>query len=225
MNREKKSWLERHITLHTHENKKEELANAWTHLLGAILSVAGMIILIKAGWEQGTTRTVVGFTVFSTSMLLLLSASGLYHLVKASNLKRVLRILDHSNIYFLIAGTYTPILVALNNSLSTTLLLVIWGIAFGGILFTLIFWGRFGAVHVFLYLAMGWLIVFLWDGIMISIPVGMVKWIVAGGVSYTVGVLFYALKMIPFGHAIWHLFVLGGCVSFYFGILFYLPGV
>jgi hemolysin III len=225
MNNNKPSWLESHISLHSYQNRSEELANGWTHLGGAFFSLIGAFILIRAGVLAGRPREIVGFSVFSASMFLLLTASGLYHLVPVSNLKRVLRILDHSNIYFLIAGTYTPLFVALNNQLSNRLLILIWGIAVGGIIFTLIFWGRYGFIHVFLYLAMGWMVVFIRDMVVDRIPVGMIKWIIAGGLSYTVGVVFYAVKKIPFGHAIWHLFVLGGCVCFYLGILFYLPGL
>ena len=222
---EKTSWLEKHITLHSHENKNEEIANGWTHLAGAFLSIIGAVILIRAGLAEGNNRAIAGFAVFSLSMFLLLAASGLYHLVPVSDLKRFLRILDHSNIYFLIAGTYTPIFVAINNRFSITLLFIIWGIALAGVIFTLVFWGRFGFIHVILYLAMGWMIVFVWKEVASFIPVGMIKWIIAGGLTYSLGVIFYALKKIPFGHAIWHVFVLGGCVSLYLGILFYLPGL
>jgi len=137
------NWLENHITLHSYDNKKEELANALSHLFGALLSLVGMFYLINAGLKSGDTVKTTGLVIFAISMLLLYSASGFYHLVKPSNLKRILRILDHSNIYFLIAGTYTPILIAVGTTLSFAFIGVVWSIAFLGIAFTLIFWGRF----------------------------------------------------------------------------------
>ena len=201
------------------------MANALTHLLGAILSLIGMIILIRAGQASGDKVKTAGLVIFSLSMLLLYSASGFYHLIKPSNLKRIFRILDHSNIYFLIAGTYTPIFIAVGTKLSFTFIGVVWGIAFSGVVFTLIFWGRLKPLHVILYIAMGWIIVLIWKPVTAVIPVGFLKWILAGGVTYTVGTLFYAMKKLPFYHAIWHLFVLGGSICFYLGIYFYIPGL
>ncbi|MBN2658080.1 MAG: hemolysin III family protein [Spirochaetales bacterium] len=219
------SWLENRITLQNYDNPVEEMANAFTHLAGALLSLAGMILLIKAGLESGLNRATAGFIVFSLSMLLLYSASGFYHLVKPSNLKRVLRILDHSNIYFLIAGTYTPILIAVGTRLSYAFIGVVWGIAVLGVAFTLIFWGKLKPLHVILYILMGWLIVFIWEPVTAVIPSGLLKWIIAGGITYTVGTGFYAMKKLPFYHAIWHLFVLGGSICFFLGIYWYIPGL
>lgn len=216
------TWLENHITLHEFDNKKEELANALTHLFGAIMSLIGMIFLIKIGLKSGDPVKTTGLVIFAISMLLLYSASGFYHLVKPSNLKRILRILDHSNIYFLIAGTYTPILIAVDTTLSYSFIFVVWGIAFLGIIFTLVFWGRFKAFHVILYLLMGWLFVFIWKPVSAVIPFGLVKWIIVGGLAYTLGTIFYAMKKLPYYHAIWHLFVLVGSFSFFIGIYKYI---
>jgi len=219
------NWLENHITLQSYDNRKEELANAVTHLAGALLSLVGMVLLVKAGLDKGDNAMTAGFVVFTLSMLLLYSASGFYHLVKPSNLKRFLRILDHSNIYFLIAGTYTPILIAVGTKLSYAFIAVVWGIAFLGVAFTLVFWGRLKPLHVVLYIAMGWLIVFIWGPVTAVIPAGLMKWIIAGGVTYTVGTGFYAMKKLPFYHAIWHVFVLGGSICFFLGIYRYIPGL
>ncbi len=218
-------WLEQHITLHEYEDRKEELANAYTHLFGALLSIIGMIILINTGIQSGNRMKLIGLVVFAVSMLLLYSASGFYHLVKPSNLKRILRILDHSNIYFLIAGTYTPILIAVGTRLSYSFIIVVWSIAFLGIAFTLIFWGRFKVFHVILYLLMGWLIVFIWKPVTTVIPFSFVKWIMAGGITYSLGTIFYGLKKLSYSHAIWHIFVLGGSIFFFIGILIYFPGL
>ncbi|MBB6482660.1 PAQR family membrane homeostasis protein TrhA [Spirochaeta isovalerica] len=218
-------WLENRITLQNYANPKEETANAATHLAGALLSLIGMFLLVRAGLASGNKGATAGYIIFTLSMLLLYSASGFYHLVKPSNLKRVLRILDHSNIYFLIAGTYTPILIAVGTKLSYAFIAVVWGIAFLGVAFTLIFWSRLKPLHVVLYIAMGWLIVFIWEPVTAVIPPQLMKWIIAGGVTYTVGTGFYSIKKLPFNHAIWHLFVLGGSICFFLGIYWYIPGL
>jgi len=223
MNRKFQTWLEEHITLHNKETPREELANGWTHLIGAFLSLLGMIFLVRSGLGDGNSREITGFVIFCSSMILLFAASGLYHLVPPSNGKRILRILDHSNIYFLIAGTYTPLFIAMDIPLSNLLLIIVWAIAFAGILFTLVFWGRYGFLHVFLYLGMGWMAVFVWDELLAAIPMRMLIWIFAGGITYSLGVIFYAMKKMPYHHAVWHLFVLAGAGLFYFGILTELP--
>ncbi|MBI9097950.1 MAG: hemolysin III family protein [Spirochaetaceae bacterium] len=199
------------------------MANAITHLSGAVLSLVGMIFLIKAGLKSGDPVKTAGLVVFALSMVLLYSASGFYHLVKPSNFKRILRILDHSNIYFLIAGTYTPILIAVGSPFSFAFIAVVWAIALLGILFTLVFWGRFNFFHVILYLAMGWLVVFIWKPVIAVIPWTFVQWIIAGGLTYTTGTAFYSMKKLPYYHAIWHLFVLAGSLFFYIGIYMYIP--
>jgi len=196
--------------------------NSWTHLLGAVLAIAGLFILVHAGFSEGAPRLIPAFVIFGITMILLFAASGFYHLLKPSIAKRVFRILDHCNIYFLIAGTYTPILMAMNTSLSMKMLVIIWLIALVGILFKLLFWDRLEILHVTFYLAMGWMALFLWNSMTATIPINLIKWIFTGGVIYTLGVVFYALKKIPYNHAIWHLFVLAGCGSFFWGFLNYL---
>lgn len=218
-------WLERKITLQKYDSRGEEMANAVTHLFGAVLSLFGMVLLVRAGMAAGDREATIGFIVFSLTMFFLYSASGFYHLVKPSNLKRVLRIFDHSNIYFLIAGTYTPILIAVGSGIGHIFLAVVWGIALLGIVFTLIFWGRLKPLHVILYIAMGWIIVFIWKPVTAAIPSALLRWILAGGITYTVGTVFYATRKIPNSHAIWHLFVLGGSICFFLGIYLYLPGL
>lgn len=218
-------WLETHITLHQYDNRKEERANAVTHLFGAALSLTGMILLIIKGIESGDNLKLTGFIIYTFSMLLLYSASGFYHLIKPSNLKRFFRILDHSNIYFLIAGTYTPVLIAVGTTLSYAFIGIVWFIAILGVVFTLIFWGKLKPLHIVLYITMGWLIVFIWKPVTAVIKWDIIKWIMGGGLFYTVGTIFYAIKKIPNYHAIWHLFVLAGSICFYIGIYTYLPAL
>jgi len=217
------AWLESHISLYKYDNPKEELLNSWTHLFGALLSMAGIFLLLRSGLSQHRPHYVMAFAVFGCTMLMLFTASGLYHLLKPSIAKRIFRVLDHSNIYFLIAGTYTPLLIAINTPLSLKLLVFIWLIALLGIALKLIFWDRMEFLHLFFYLAMGWMAILLWTPMKETIPMNLIKYIFLGGGIYTIGVLFYAIKKIPYNHAIWHLFVLGGCASFFWGFLKYLP--
>ncbi len=210
-------WIETHISLHEHDDSKEERANSLTHLLGAILSLAALVwtLFRIPGLERPALG--VGAMIYVLSMLLLYSASSLYHALPRNNWKRLCRILDHSNIYFLIAGTYTPVFIFLNSRTGNSLLVLVWAIAALGIVFTLVFWGRYGVLHVLLYLAMGWMIVLFGRDIIPQLPDGLINWIIAGGVTYSLGTIFYAMKKLPYYHAIWHLFVLGGSVFFFIG--------
>lgn len=215
-------WLEKNISLHKNDSKEEEKWNSITHAFGAIASLAGIVIFILYGSSSNSLNLKIGLFVYGATMLLLYTASSLYHLVPYSNKKRVLRILDHTNIYFLIAGTYTPICISMQNSAGFMMLKMVWILAFAGILFTIIFWGKLKPLHTVIYLAMGWLVVFFWKDLKQSVSPEIIKWMISGGVVYSVGVLFYASKKLPYYHAIWHLFVFAGSVCFYFGILFYI---
>jgi hemolysin III len=216
------SWIDSHISLHEYDDQKEERANAATHGLGVLLSIAAIILtMVKISPSAGVNLRI-GMLIFTASMLLLYSASTLYHLLPAGVGKKICRVLDHSNIYFLIAGTYTPIMVYIGSSQSMLILALVWSIAFAGTAFTLIFWDSLKVLHIGLYLSMGWMIVFFWNDIVPNIPENLLGWIIAGGITYTVGVAFYAAKRLPFYHAIWHLFVLGGSVCFYVGFYIYL---
>ncbi|MCF7933799.1 MAG: hemolysin III family protein [Spirochaetia bacterium] len=213
------NWIETHITLHELDNTREEPANAATHLLGALLSLAACIWTLMVLPSFQSTALALGFIIYVLSMLLLYSASALYHHLPRGNAKRICRVLDHANIYILIAGTYTPILLYINSPVTRMILLLVWAITAAGITFTLIFWGRYGVIHVVLYLLMGWMIVFFWNDIVPFIPEALIFWVIAGGLTYTLGVIFYALKRLPFAHAVWHLFVLGGSACFFIGFL------
>ncbi|MBN1500129.1 MAG: hemolysin III family protein [Spirochaetes bacterium] len=210
-------WLENHITLHTHDNPQQEFYNFLTHFAGAVLSIIALILMIiKSISNNG--NNLAGVVIFGLSMTLLYSASSVYHRVKHSNLKRILRIMDHSNIYFLIAGTYTPIALFMNNEAGNRIAITIWSIAFSGIVFTLVFWGKLKPLHVAIYLFMGWIAVFFWKDLKQILPFNFIKWTIAGGITYTIGVIFYALKKLPFYHPIWHVFVVGGSACFFFGV-------
>ncbi len=214
-----KAWLESHITLHTYDDPKAEKENAITHIVGAALALLALIsILIKLP-TLSSRSFQLGMVIWGFTMLLLYSSSALYHALPYGNGKRICRILDHSNIYFLIAGTYTPLMMYIATSAAYRITVLVWAIALVGILFTLLFWGKAKVLHVLLYLAMGWLIVFFWKDIVPFIPTSLLKWIISAGLTYSVGVIFYASKRIPHYHAIWHLFCIGGSALFYVGYM------
>ncbi len=215
-------WIDTHITLHEHDNPKEERANALTHLLGILLSAAAFLAVVVNHASYSRAGLLGAFLIYTGSMLLLYSASTLYHHLPRNVLKKLCRVFDHANIYILIAGTYTPILTFIGSSEANYLLLLQWGIVVAGIILTLAFWGRFKILHVLLYLAMGWSLVFFWDAVIPNIPKGLLAWVLAGGITYTAGTGFYAAKKLPYYHAVWHLFVLGGSICFYIGFMRYL---
>ncbi|MGL1892148.1 MAG: hemolysin III family protein [Spirochaetaceae bacterium] len=215
-----KKWLLKNITLHTHDNKTEEFFNGLTHLLGIILSIIGLVLLFLK--ETQTIHFKGATIVYGFTMLLLFSASTAYHWLKDPVLKRIGRILDHCNIYLLIAGTYTPIAFYVGGKFGITIIIVEWSLTILGILFTLRFWGKLKPLHIVFYLLMGWMIVFIWSDFILTVPKELSIMIIIGGLFYTLGVIIYALKKVPFYHAVWHLFVVGGASSMFLGIYKYL---
>lgn len=213
------SWLERHITLHSHDDPKAERVNSLTHVVGTVLALAALAAIFFRLPHIPSKSVKIGMVVWGFTMVMLYSASALYHHLNAGNAKRICRILDHSNIYFLIAGTYTPLLLYINTEASFRITILVWVIALLGITFTLVFWGRLGALHVLLYLGMGWLIVFFWGQIAPFFPQGLTWWLIAAGLTYSLGIVFYANKRIPYYHGIWHLFCIGGSALFFVGYM------
>ena len=184
-----------------------------THAAGVLASVAGTVVLIVLAARAGTTA-VVAASVFGASLILLYTASTLYHATRTQTIKLRLKVLDHCAIYVLIAGTYTPFtLVGLQGAWGWSIFGVIWGLAASGVVFKLFFTGRFPKVSTALYIAMGWLIVIAAVPTIRALPPVTLAWIFAGGVAYTSGTYFYHNRRIPFAHAIWHVFVLAGSVS------------
>ena len=218
----KTSWLEKNISLPVLVHPEAEKENSISHAIAAIFATIGIIYIIFNLDKVETTYLKVGLLIFGFTNFLLYFASSLYHGLPKNNTKRVCRILDHSNIYFLIAGTYTPLLLYVNTSQTIKLFYLIWIIAAFGIGFTLIFWGKLKPLHVVLYVAMGWILVFFWNDIIPFLPKGLFKYILTGGILYTLGVIFYGFKKIPHGHLIWHIFCIAASVSFYIGFLIYL---
>jgi hemolysin III len=200
----------------------EELANSITHGLGIGLSIAGLVVMVVISAINGDAWHVVSSAIFGSTMILLYTASTLYHSFQNPNVKRAFRVLDHSMIYLLIAGTYTPFtLVTLRGGWGWSLFGVIWGLALTGIGFKLFFTGRFPKISTIIYVIMGWLALIAIKPLIDTLPNGGLFFLFAGGVSYTLGVVFYVWHKMPYHHAVWHLFVLGGTVLHFFAILLF----
>jgi hemolysin III len=199
----------------------EEIVNSTTHGVGLVLSVAGFVVLLAMAIGHGTAWHVVGCAIYGSTLICLYLASTLYHGIPSPHLKRALRILDHSAIYLLIAGTYTPfLLVNLRGGWGWSLLGIVWGCAMAGIVFKFWFVDHFKVLSTVLYLAMGWLVVVAARPLVTHVSALGLRWLVAGGVMYTVGVVFFASRKIPYGHAVWHLFVMAGSVCHYLAVLY-----
>lgn len=193
--------------------QREERLNALTHGVGAVASIAGAAILITMAALTGDTWRIVGTAIFSCTLIALYSASTIYHVARSKHLKARLQVIDHAAIYLLIAGTYTPFtLVSLRGGWGWALFGVIWGLAVAGVAFKLFFTGRFHRISTAIYLLMGWLIVIAIVPALRNIEPATLAWLAAGGLTYTAGVFFFHSRRIPYAHAIWHLFVVGGSV-------------
>lgn len=199
-----------------------ETANALTHGVGVLLAIAGLVLLIVFATIYGNAWHVVSVSIYGSTLVLLYMASTLYHSIRIPNAKRILRIIDHSAIYLLIAGTYTPFtLVTLQGVGGWIMFGVIWGLALLGILYKIFFINKHVVISTLFYLLMGWLIIFSIRDLYLSLPLNGLIFLGAGGLSYTLGMLFYAGRDRLFMHAIWHLFVLGGSICHFFSIFLY----
>ena len=205
---------------------REEIANSITHGIGFLLSVAGLVVLVVSASMEGDPWKVVSFTVYGSSLVVLYLASTFYHSFHSPRLKHALRIVDHCAIYLLIAGTYTPFtLLNMRGPLGWTMFGVIWGLAAIGIGAKAFHVDRYPILTPLIYIAMGWLGVIAIRPTLELIPPGGLALLAAGGITYTVGVIFYALERVPYNHAIWHLFVLSASMCHFFAVLFYAVSV
>jgi hemolysin III len=199
----------------------EEIANSITHGIGLALSVVGLIVLIVLSVTRGNAWHIAGCTVFGVTLVLLYSASTFYHAVRAPRFRRILKILDHTAIYLLIAGTYTPFtLVNLRGFWGWMLFSLVWGLSVFGILWKFFHAERFQVISTLIYLAMGWLVLIAIKPVTLALPLSGILWLIAGGFFYTAGVPFFALKRLPYNHAIWHVFVLAGSTCHYLAVMF-----
>lgn len=198
----------------------EEIFNSVSHGAGSLLSIAGTVILIIFSAIYANTWAVVSSCIYGASLIILYTMSTLYHAITNEKAKRFFRIMDHNTIFFLIAGTYTPLtLFCLNGWLGWTLFGIVWGAAIIGIVLNSIDLERFRKPSVVCYILMGWVIIFAIKPLMESIPQISLIFLLTGGVFYTVGVIFYAIKKIKYFHSIWHLFTIAGSIFHYFSIL------
>jgi hemolysin III len=198
------------------------LANAITHGIGAVLALVGAVFLIGAS-TRGNAWVVASCTVFAITLVLVYICSTLYHSLVRTRARHVFHILDHSSIYLLIAGTYTPFcLVTLRGPVGWTLFGVVWSLAVAGVIFKSFAVDRFELASAIVYLAQGWFIVVAVVPLVHTLGWHGVMWLGAGGVAYTLGIIFFALDRLRYFHALWHLFVLAGSIFHYFGILYYI---
>lgn len=200
--------------------RREEFASALTHGLGATAALAGGAVLITLAALFGNAWQLGASIVFGVSLLLLYLASTLYHAVEHPVVKGRLKVFDHCAIYLLIAGTYTPFtLIGLRGPLGWWLFGIIWTLALAGVVFKLFYTGRFRGLSTAIYVAMGWLVVIAIGPVAAALDAWTLSWIIAGGVFYTLGTFFYMRDSIPYAHAIWHLFCIGGSVCHYVAVL------
>jgi hemolysin III len=198
----------------------EEIANSITHGVGAALAVAGLAVMVTLAATRGSASHVVGCAVFGVTLVLMYGASTLYHSIPHPRAKRVLQVLDHSAIYLVIAGTYTPfLLVSLRGTTGWVLLATVWAIAAAGIVFSSTLGRRVHFLSVVLYVGMGWIAVVVFRQLAASLGLAGMALLVSGGVVYTAGVIFYGWKRLPYNHAIWHVFVLAGSALHFAAVL------
>ncbi len=206
-----------------HQTHYEEIANSLTHGAGLVLSAAGASVLIVLAAWFGSAWHIVSCSIYSATMMFMFTASTLYHSARSTSVKLILKKLDHVAIFLLIAGTYTPFtLVLMRGNWGWTLFSAIWLCAVLGILFKLFSSSRYSKVVVLFYLGMGWMAVLAVKPMIQAVPLPGMLWILAGGLFYTAGVFFYVKDQRPYFHAVWHLFVLGGCLCHYFAVLLYI---
>ncbi len=200
----------------------EEVANSVTHGIGLILAIAGLAVLIGFASRLGNIWHLVSCTVFATTLILQYAFSTLYHSIQIPRAKSIMRVLDHSAIFLLIAGTYTPfMLVNLRDTWGWTLFGIIWTLALLGVLFQVSLLRRWQGISLSLYIGMGWVVVIAIKPMLDAVAPGGLILLLLGGLAYTSGVGFYLWKSLRYHHAIWHGFVLAGSILHFFAVLFY----
>ena len=206
----------------TYYEPKEEKFNVISHAVGLVLSIAALVLLVVYSSIYGSAWHIVSFSIYGVSLLVLYSASTFYHYVQSPKLRHRLNIFDHSAIYVLIAGTYTPFtLVILKGWVGWSIFGVSWGLALTGIILKLFFTGKYDKISTFAYVLMGWLIIFAIKPLVNTLPFDGLMWLLSGGIFYTVGAILYSIKKVKYNHAIFHIFVLLGSFSHFIAVFFY----
>ena len=204
-------------------NVIEEVFNSLTHGLGAVLGAFGLVLLLLNALQHDSRTYVVSAVIYGTSIVFLFMASTLYHAIPNRGAKRVFKIIDHSAIYLLIAGTYTPILlVTFSDTFGVVMMVVIWTLAVAGVIFKIFYSNRFHNLSLITYLGMGWLALIAAYQLIQLLPMTALGLLVAGGIVFSLGTIFYRSQRIPFNHAIWHLFVLGGCMCHFLAVYYFI---
>lgn len=210
------------VALERPQSVGEEIANAVSHGAGLVAAVGAAPVLIAHAARRDGAAAIVGASVFAGTMVLLYLASTLYHALPRSSAKRMFRVIEHSAIFLLIAGTYTPFtLGVLRGAWGWTLFGLVWGLAALGIVLKAVGGVRYPKLSTSVYVAMGWLIVIAIRPLWLRVPMAGLAWLLVGGIAYTAGVAFFAAKQMPFGHFVWHLFVLAGTACHAFAVLWY----
>jgi len=211
------------------KTKLEAFADAMTHGIGLLFSLVGNVVLILNAALSENTWIVIAFSIYGISLISTYLSSTMYHLylyyhpIPNKKFKRILLLFDHCSIFFLIAGTYTPILlVFMRNTLGWSLFFIIWLLTFSGIIYKLNFIGKFKRFSLFMYVSMGWLILLSIKDLVTMVPINLIWFLLAGGIFYTSGIIFYQKKSIYFHHAIWHIFVLIGSFIHFLGIILFI---
>jgi hemolysin III len=200
----------------------EEVANSITHGVGMLAAVAGLVLLVVLAAATRDPWRIAACSIYATTLVLLYAASTLYHALSRTRARRVFRVLDHSAIFLLIAGTYTPFaLVSLRGPWGWTLLAIVWSLAVAGVVAKALFGARWPVVSTALYIGMGWTVLIALKPLVEHVPAGGIAWLVAGGLAYTGGVVFFAWTRLRYSHAIWHVFVLAGSACHYMAVVLY----
>ena len=205
-------------------SRTEELLNVLTHGFGFFLSIAALSLLVVFASLKGNAWHIVSFSIYGASLVVLYFASTIFHLSRRIKLRRYLNIFDHASIYLLIAGTYTPfMLVTLRGPWGWSLFGVVWGLAIAGIILKLFFTGRYNTFSTVLYVVLGWVALIAINPLIDSLSFAGLMWLLAGGLCYTIGAVFFLLNRLSFNHAIFHVFVLGGSICHFISVFWYVP--
>lgn len=203
-------------------SKAEEIFNSISHGTGVIFGIVALTLLLIVGIRSRHVPSIVAYSIYGACIILMFLSSTLYHSITIAKAKKVLRVLDHSSIFLFIAGTYTPIsILVLDGTMRLVTLIGIWSIALAGVIYKIITYGKFDKykkVSLFIYLAMGWFGILPVKSIIDNTSINFFFWILAGGLLYSLGTIFYSSKKIKFNHGIWHIFVLAASVAHFLGI-------
>jgi hemolysin III len=199
-------------------SKHEEYISSITHLIGAGMAITGLAFLVIHAIEYGGIKQIIGFSIFGLSTIFLYLMSGIYHILPLGEHRKLFKILDHSAIYVLISGSYTPFLLILGGNTGWIILVIQWSLTSLGVIFKIKFAGRFQLLSTFIYLFMGWMIVFAFGNLKANLNSTSLNLLIAGGICYSVGAIFYSLKKLKYSHIIWHFFVIGGTTLHYLAV-------